>query len=70
MKGALSAGNHMQDGFTAAELVHGLTKMASHDHNSDVIMKKGVMLSLKKMLTTGKCLFVLCCLVIFSCTSV
>lgn len=53
VRGALSAADKKMDGFTASELVDGLKKLASHPRNSEVIMQKGVMVSLKKMLSSG-----------------
>jgi len=41
------------DGFSASELVDGLKKLATNKHNSNIIMKKNVMVSLIKLLKHG-----------------
>ena len=53
LQGSLTTENHLMDGFSAAELVDGLKKLASNKHNSNIIMKKNVMTPLVKLLQIG-----------------
>ena len=58
LQGSLTTKDHLMDGFTAAELVDGLKKLASNKHNSNNIMKKNIMTPLVKLLRIG---MLFCC---------
>ena len=48
------APDHRADGFSAAELVSGLTRLANNDENSVIIVKNGILKHLRVMLTKGE----------------
>ena len=51
LKAALARSDHTHEGYSAVELVEGLTKLASHKENSEAIMENKIAASLLRMLT-------------------